>query len=222
MVIERCLVRCGGALLAAVLGGCATVPPSPTVEQEGVLLEYLVVEQGRERGRLRLLITPDWLRVDNGVGGEGYWVVDRRQRRVYGVGRKEAVRSPRRLPEAPAPVAWSLQRSPSLALTQGRGGRAEHLRWRQEGVDCFEAVVLPQAVPWVRSALMEVRLLQTTVPWERDLAAPCGEALTADPLAPFREGVPLRLWNGAGQGWFLQDHRQGILFPPVVFSVEKQ
>ncbi len=222
MGIDRCLLRCGGLWLALVLGGCAAVPSPPTEEQEGVLLEYLVVEQGHEQGRLRLLITPDWLRVDNGVGGDGYWVVDRRQQRVYGVGIEEEAQPPRRLPEAPAPITWSLARSPSLALTQGRGGRAEHLRWRREGVDCLEAVVLPEAAPWVRSALMEVRLLQPSVPWEQDLPASCGEALEADPLAPFREGVPLRLWNGGGNGWFLQDHRQGVRLPPVVFSLEKQ
>jgi len=98
------------------------------------------------------------------------------------------------------------------------GARAVHVRFERAGQGCLDAVVLPQVPEWVLSGAQAawLRLEEQRPSWSA--AETCREGLVADPLTGWREGLPLRLWDASGNGWFLVDHRRAVRFPSLIFQ----
>lgn len=58
---------------------------SPSSAQQAALLVYQVWEEGIEPYISRILVTPDYLRLDEGSASEGYTLFDRQQEIIYNV-----------------------------------------------------------------------------------------------------------------------------------------
>ncbi len=216
MTLDRGLA----VVLALLLTACAApVREPPPAELTGTVLEYLQVQGGRETGRWRIFVTPRWVRVDQGTSAGPYWLLDRRRGRWIAVSESG---SRRRVtaPALPRAFPWKIRRELSRAVGfVPTGATALHLRYETAGQACLDAVVLPQVPDWVLSGVQAAWLaLDKRRPsWSSDVG-PCREALSTDPLAGWREGLPLRLWDAAGNGWFLGDHRSNARLPSLIFQ----
>ena len=216
MTLERCLA----VVLALLLTACAAPvrEPSPA-DLTGAVLEYMDVRQGRESGRWRIFVTPRWVRVDQGTSAGPYWLLDRRRGRWIAVSESG---SRRRVtaPALPRAFPWKIRRELSRAVGfVPTGATALHLRYETAGQVCLDAVVLPQVPDWVLSGAQTAWLAlgKRRPSWSSD-AGPCWEALSADSLTGWREGLPLRLWDAEGNGWFLVDHRSAVHLPQLIFQ----
>ncbi len=215
MALDRGLA----VVLALLLTACAAPvrEPSPA-ELTGTVLEYLQIEGGRETGRWRIFVTPRWVRVDRGTSAGPYWLLDRRRGRWVAVSESGARR---RVPSpaVPPPFPWETRHEPSRAVGfVPTGATARHVRFETAGRGCLDAVVLPQVPDGVLSGAQAAWLvLEDRRPrWSGTPA--CREALEADPLSGWREGLPLRLWDAEGNGWFLVDHRSSVRLPSLIFQ----
>ena len=131
------LLACAGAVHAADM----------------TVVHYLDQDPGDPAYATRILVTPDFLRMDGGDDGGDFVLLDRRQRRVINVMRDSKlamVFSPGRLP--PRPANWR----PQLSTTPGATG-TQRYRFSVNGVVCSEGVAARQAAPDAARAMAELK-----------------------------------------------------------------
>ena len=111
-------------------------------------LVYQVEEPGIEPYASRMLVTADHLRMDEGEGGEGYTLFDRRTRVIYNVDPADhtvLVIDPPSIerPEPPVPLVLAEERLPNPELPKVAGVHAEHRRLLAAGRVCSEIFSAP-------------------------------------------------------------------------------
>jgi hypothetical protein len=118
-----------------------------------IALRYVDQDPGDSPYLTRILVTPDFMRMDGGEDAGDFVLLDRRQRKVFNVMRDSMlvmVFSPGALPAKP--VNWKAQ------LITGKAERGtQRFSLAVTGVVCSEGIVARRAAPDVARALAELK-----------------------------------------------------------------
>lgn len=117
------------------------------------VLRYVDQDPGGEAYRTRILVTPDYLRMDSGEDDGDFFLLDRRQRKLINVMRDRQLAMvflPGTLP--PRPADWK----PYLDTRPAAPG-TEHFSLSMKGGVCSEGVAARRAAPDAARAMAEMK-----------------------------------------------------------------
>jgi len=199
-----------GSILAALLvAGCGTAE-GPAGETTPVsLLLYQEQENGVEPYPVRVMVTPAFVRFDDGFTGSDFMLMERATRTIYNVSHEEHRILVIANPAAASGVAHDLvldevrETDASAPLIDGK--QPLHIRFLANAEECYHAVVVPGLLPEAAAGLAEFAVLLgerqrgdlQSIPAE--MQTPCFLARYA--YAPERhllEGLPVQEWDADG------------------------
>lgn len=205
----------GRIVLGLVLALCAPLLWGASVQ--GGMLLYQVSEPGLEPYPSRLLVSEDFLRMDDGEATGDFILFDRKARTIYGVThgdqtifvippRQLAIESPELIERASAIVAGPEPLPPI-------GGQTPlQRRLTVNGQGCYNLISVEGLMPEAVAALKDFRevlsgehkSLLPSLP--ADMREPCDLALHSfHPGWQLEFGLPVREWDEKGKGQFLID-----------------
>ena len=226
---------CTAGIIAATLliGGCASAPESETTAKKplGVILMFSEKEPESEVSSSRMLITDDFLRIDDGPGAEDYVIYDRRSRMIMNIVGEDGtvLELPYREVDVTLdePLNWEKQEDTSNALprmTATGENRAIHYKYKVNGHECYDVVAVKDMLPRALQAIREYRQSLAGVaqmPYQNgaDNADICDLAINVmEPERVLRDGFPVREWGLGGYQRFLMDYQTGVDLPADLFK----
>ncbi|MBI5611724.1 MAG: hypothetical protein HY942_01430 [Gammaproteobacteria bacterium] len=209
-------------MLTVLLTACAGVP-------RATLLEFSEQENGGEAYVTRMLVTDEYLRIDDGQGGDGFILLDRRARTIYSVSHADKtvlVIAPRAI-ELPPPAVFEhvverdIESYPPVA---GRPVRRYTLLTNKQR--CLEVFAADGLLPGAVAALREYQKILageqafTAARRPKELQNDC--ALADDVFVPARYlgfGFPVKQTTYSGKARDLIDFRTGVAAEHGLFEV---
>ena len=153
MLRTVCLVAL--AAIVAMTIGCAR-PPAPA----GASVVYLVEhEPDLEPARTRMIVTPQFLRIDDGGDRGDFLLYHRGERTIYNVSVSDAlilVIGPQTVGTAPRALDHRIERGGADAPDVG-GKKVRHYRLITNGETCYDLYAAEGLLPEVVAALREYR-----------------------------------------------------------------
>lgn len=195
-----------------------------------VELVFLEQEPGVEPYRTRMLVTRDWLRIDDGNDGGDFVLYDRRRRSIASV--SHANRSVLRIHhhaveiEPPVALEHAEQALPDPQAPEVGGVKPVHYRFITNGQVCKEVMAAPGLLEQARAALAEYR---QTLAGEQalnlhktpaEMQTPCMLAeLIFLPARHLAHGFPIQEWDPQGRSRSLVSYREGVSVDARLFEV---
>jgi hypothetical protein len=211
--------------LTGLLAGMAWLLSAALVAAEisAQLLVYRISEPGTKACLSRLLVTPDYLRMDQGRQDRGFILLDRRARVIYNVDAQArmvlVIEPPRQNRGVPATLKHAASRQAQPDMPEVAGKTPEYWQFFVNDRLCRSAVVVPGLLPQASTAYREyLELLAdqemlTLAVMPPELQDACDMAIHVyTPLAVLEKGLPLREWHVSG--W-----RQELLDLQDAFSI---
>ncbi len=192
-------------LFAASLIACAKPQPHDT------LLLFMEQEKGVEPYQTRMIITPHYVRVDDGEGAESFILFDRDKKVVFSINPDEktvmAVHEKKlkkgQVFEPPFKLVHSVKNMPELKDAPAVNGRkARHYQLITNDKVCYDVVAIKGLMPDAVKALTEFHQLMATdsISTFNNIPADLHEAceMTASTFKPARQyafGFPIQEWG---------------------------
>lgn len=136
-------------------------------QQQAALLAYQVHEEGVDPYFSRILVTPAYLRMDEGGEGDGFTLFDRKAGVIYNVSHEDqtilVIDNRNEIPERPADLQVSAKASPDTQAPAIAGRQPQDVRIYANGNLCVEVVAVPELMTPATDALREFRLLLARV-----------------------------------------------------------
>jgi hypothetical protein len=202
-------------LALTALLAVAGIESAAAAEQQAALLVYRAWEPGLAPYISRVLVTPRYVRMDEGDGGSQYTLYDRQQAVIYNVDDEERSILVIDPPETRLPLPDDLQLEQRVSLDKDApaiaGRQPQRVILLANGDSCRELVAVPGLM---EPAVAGLRDLQTTLGQVQaatlqvlpaDMQTPCD--LAENVYAPLRSldfGLPIQE-AGAGRGRALVD-----------------
>lgn len=221
-------------LILSVLGLAACTGDTPPVAGKGKALMLMFVEQEPDIDPYpnRVLITRDFIRMDDGKADGDFLLFDRVKKIIYSVSREREnavvmYNRPRRV-ESPLKLELDVHRLAVKDAPAIEGIQPRHYALMVNDKVCREVMVVPGLHPAAVQALREFRRVLATVHKGNlkktpvDMQDPC--FLADDVFAPNRVlqfGFPIQEWNNAGKARTLIDYKQDVEVAPSLFSIPK-
>ena len=218
------------AFVSLLFGVLLSCPATHAATTTGTVLWYLEQEAGIDPYRVRYIVTDKFMRSDEGDDQGGFVLFDRDERQIYNVvpqnrtvlhidGKGEAPQPPQDLP-----IEIRQSAEPEAPSVAGKAPLRMELLANDEL--CYSAVIVPDLLHQVRSALQEFSQA-LAVQQLRTLAATPAEYQTACFLSRYvyatdfhmRRGIPIAVWDDAGQRRQLLDYRTGVELDSRLFEV---
>jgi len=216
------------ALFPFLLVGSA-LAREPAQEISAALLVYRVQEQGAEPYISRILVTPGYLRMDEGADDDGFILYDRAAHVIYSITPSEqsllVIDPPKDKPESPLLLAVSEERHDDPQAPAVAGIHPLRYGLKVNGHLCDNLVVLPGVMPGALAALgeyFETLSYQQAVTVEAtppEMQDACD--LSRYVYHPTREvsfGLPVHIWNDR-QSRELVDFRESFSVAPQLFEL---
>lgn len=194
------------------------------------LAMFLEEEPGIEAYPTRMLVTEDFLRMDDGVDGGDFILFDRKARTISSVSHANqsilriyphavTIESPIELEHEE--VSRTDPNAPTI------GGRAPvHLQFTTNDETCVQVMAVPGLLENVRAALIEYR---ETLAGEQslnlyktpaDLQTPCMLSdLIFAPSRHLQGGFPVQQWDPSGYSRALVDYREDAVVDSALFEI---
>ena len=217
-------------MVCVLVTACNRTAGTGVALQDAAVLLYEEQEAGTDSYPVRILVNRDFVRLDDGFDASDYVLFDRRSRTVFSVTREErrilAIDHHPVAASLPAEINFSVRRDADAAAPAIGGGQPVHMQFKANNSVCLEAVVVPGLLDEVTAALAEYadtlgdRQLNAmrTVPEEMRTA--CFLVRYAyRPGAHFREGLPVREWDGGGYRRSLRDFREHETVAASLFTL---
>lgn len=199
------------------------------VAEDADLLVYQVWEKGSEPYLSRILVTPDYVRLDEGDDAGGYTLFDRRLEVIYNVSPEDQTILVMDLTD-PVParsdtlvLSETVKPDPQAPLVAGR--RPTQVSLLANGEVCTELVVIDGVMQAALDGLAELKQAlarvhaATLAAMPQDIRTPCDLAsnvFAAD--RSLRFGLPLRE-GGAGRSQSLVDFAENHSVDPALFTL---
>ena len=215
-----------GLLLMLVSGAAAA-------EETATMLLYQVNEPGLEPYTSRIIVTPAYMRMDDGVDKGDFLLFDRSGKVIYSVTHSDRTVleiHPRAVTvESPLKLEMSDERVPAKEALPAVGGKTpQHYRFNVNGEVCYEAVTVPGLLD---DAVQALRDFRTVLAGENarilpqvpaDMNDPCDLALnTFAPDWQLKFGLPIQEWEPQGKGQQLMDYNAQYPVEPALFVLPK-
>lgn len=203
-----------GAALLAAQGSAAADAADPGT---ALKLSFVEQEKGIDPYATRMLVTPKYLRIDDGAGSKDFVLFDRASRIIYDVNAEDGTImtvEPHAVDiEPPDPLKLSEDRLGSMKDAPTVAGKAPvHYRLNADGKECANVVAVDGLLPDAVAALRAYRQVlagesaRTLNLIPADVRNACDMA--ADTFAPARHlahGFPIQQWDAKGYSRMLTD-----------------
>ena len=179
----------------------------------------------------RVLLTPDYLRFDEGEGSSGYVLFDRRQKTIYSVAdetRTIIIVEPKTHDIKP-PFELQLAKLELNDMPDAPhigGERPRHYQYKSRGELCYETLSVPGLLPEYIQAKQEFNQVlandsaQTLLATPADLQNGCEMAKnTFVPNRHLELGFPLRLWKKDEYSKTLLDFKKDYAIDAKLFTL---
>ena len=231
----------GLVLLLIGLGACQRTESGATAQTAAktatghdILLTFIEFEKGVDPYRTRAIITPDFLRFDDGEGSVDFVLFDRRKRIVYSVNSDDEtvlavhpkaikIEPPMKL-KLEVHALGNMQDAPPID-----GKHPQHYQFLANGEICYDTVsvkgLLPDAVDALRdfSAVLasDSKVTFNNIP--ADLHDACDMSMNTFAAGRhFAYGFPIQEWSPKGAGRTLIDYRTDYRADPALFVLPKE
>jgi hypothetical protein len=211
------------ALLVWVISTGALASPA-------ALLVYQVWEQGAEPYVSRIMVTPDYVRLDEGDDAGGYTLFDRRQEILYNVDdRSVLVMNPTApVPEDNQALILQEQVKPDEQAPRVAGQQPQDVKLYANGELCSELVVVEGVMQEAVDGLAELKLVLARIQAATLDAMPLETRTPCDmagnlyaPDRSLRFGLPLQE-RSEGRSQSLVDFIPDRELPDVLFTLPEQ
>jgi hypothetical protein len=197
---------------------------------DAAVLLYEEQGAGADSYPVRILVNRDFVRLDDGFDASDYVLFDRRSRTVFSVTHDErrilAIDHHPVAAPLPAEIDFTVRRDADAAAPAIGGRQPVHMQFKANDSVCLEAVVVPGLLSKVSTALAEYadtlgdRQLNAMQTVPEDMRTACFLVRYAyRPGAHFREGLPVREWDGGGYRRSLRDFREHETVSASVFTL---
>ncbi|MDT8385910.1 MAG: hypothetical protein RQ736_00210 [Thiogranum sp.] len=227
--MKRRLTRSGLIPVFAMLA-FLVMPEAARADVEATVVWYMEQEPGTEQFKVRYIVTPEYLRSDEGGDGEGFVLLDRKEKQIYnvvpGTGTVLEINGDGELPSPPASLSIEVQESIDRNAPRLEGHHALTLELSANGTPCRSAIVVPGLLENVSEALAEfqqvlavqqARMLGNT---PEELKTPCYLANTVFATDyHVGRGIPLMEWRTGALSRELLEYKRGVKMPESLFEM---
>lgn len=214
--------------LLAVLAAC---DKSATKGSQNLLLIFGDQEQDVEPFKTRILLTPDYLRFDDGESAVDYLVFDRKQKTIYSIVQES--QSVTVVSAKPLDVKPSIELNLSHKLIDDmhdaptmEGVKPQHHVYLAGDKICFEVVSVPGFLPAFVEAMQEFNTvlandsaaILSSMPADMHDACSLAKSIFA-PNRYFQAGFPLQRWSSDGSRQVLLDFKRDHKADSTLFDI---
>lgn len=204
--------------------------PTAHAEVKGTVLWYAEREAGIEPYRVRYIVTPDFMRSDEGDAEGDFVLFDRALRQIYSVVPQNRtvlnIDGEGEVPKVPSTLSIEVRRSVDQKAPRVAGKSPVTLELVADGDLCYTAAIVPGHLEEARGALQEFALA-LAIRQSRTLAATPKEYQTPCFLARYlyasdfylSQGIPLVDWSEDGQRRELFDYQDGVELDEGLFEL---
>ncbi|HFD31828.1 MAG TPA: hypothetical protein ENJ28_03820 [Gammaproteobacteria bacterium] len=198
----------------------------------GDMLIFSEILGDQSESNVRMIITDDYLRIDDGTDSEDYVLFDRKTKIIYNI-----VADDKSIMEMEThdiklkpnfPLLWSVESQPSHLLMKtddANAARATHYRLKLNQKECYNLVALDKGMEKPLIAMREYRKAlanQLKKHYQAQKGQECYEAINIfSPTTHLNQGFPIREWSVYGYQRFLVNYRKNIIFPKRLFELPK-
>ena len=218
-------------LLATACGKTADMTDTVTDVVTGVdILSYEEREAGTDIYPVRVLVSPGYVRLDDGYAASDYVLLDRQSKTVFSVNHEDRtilVIENQPVNTAPPPdLVLTETRTPDTEAPRIEGKQPVHVSYLANGEICYQALTVPDVMDAAVAGMAEY----TTVLGERQLnnmgsvpesmQTPCFlSRYVYAPARHYRDGLPVQEWDDTGYSRTLTDFSEGETMPAAVFEL---
>lgn len=201
-------------------------------EQEGTALYFEEQERGSESAPTRMLVTPDFLRIDYGKDDDDFILYDRKRPTIYSVthaDKSTLVISPAKITAKPPKPFTHRVTKDRQSFPAVDGKAVAHYQLFTNDRRCYDLFAADGLLPETLPALREYA---QTMAGEQGVSlafTPKEMQDTCDianhvflPTRHLEHGFPVRLEDFAGKTRQLINYEQGKSFSPSLFSLPEQ
>lgn len=219
------MTRIAIGLLAGLLIGLSACGEKSSVE--ATVLRFTDVEPQGEPTPVRMIITPEHIRIDDGGEGKSFVLFSRRDRVIYNVSATDQmvlVIPPSAAPAKPPVKLVHGVKEANESLPAVAGHRVRHWQLLTNGKLCYDVYAAENLLPEVVTAMREfISVLagdqaQSSPGMPRELLTPC--YLANNIHAPTRyldHGFPIRRAEPGGRVSELNDYKQSVPVDRALF-----
>ena len=206
-----------------------SVKPKKTPAYSGDLLQFNETRDAQE-STPRMIITDNWLRIDEGKDTDDFVLYDRREKLIYNIVMEEKsiliMDTTASDVKADFPLNWKVKSEKSNMLMRTddtTAARSVHYNFSLNGKSCYDTVALDKGMDAPLTAIKEYRQAlanQLKKYYKPAKGENCAEAIKIlSPNIHLKQGFPVREWSNYGYQRFLVDYRQKIIFPERLFQL---
>ena len=199
----------------------------------GYLLLFSEKRPNETEHSVRMMITDDYLRIDEGPQSQDYELFDRHNKSITEVtGETESIHyvNPTDQHVRPTfPVRWVIESQTSQALMrtqQNNQASATHYLFYLNDEPCYNLVTIDNHLTETLDALREYnRVIANDLKSNYQMSENrhCSDAINIfDPNVRLQYGFPLREWGQYGYQRFLVDFQKDVIFPESLFKSPKR
>ncbi|MDH3899856.1 MAG: hypothetical protein OEU51_02275 [Gammaproteobacteria bacterium] len=220
------------ALLSILVAGLVQAESSQGALTGGITLTYEEQEAGVEAYPVRILVVPEYLRMDDGHDDDDFMLFDRDSRTIFSINHEDRgilviEQSAPGGGRATLPdLNLGIEKAEDKNIPLIAGKRPEIYRFTADGDVCLEAVVAPGLLQPAVQALGEYgRLLAerqraTLDSTPVEFRTPCYlSRYVYAPDRPLEKGLPIQEWDNSGYRRTLTDFRDYVQIDPKLFEL---
>ncbi len=221
MTYKAVMKLIGLAAMAGLLLGCGEPQAPKTAKKDNgnVMLTFVEFEKNIDPYQTRVIVTPEFMRFDDGEGSRDFILFDRKQDMIYSVNSEEqtVMSLKRKHVEATPPFKLELTEQ-NLGNMQDApaidGKLPQHYQFSANGTLCYDVVAVEGLMPEVVKAMQEFsdllasdsKLTFNNIP--ADMHDACDMSMST--FAAGRHlvhGFPIQEWSAKGAGRSLLDYQ---------------
>ncbi|MGB5179528.1 MAG: hypothetical protein WBP44_12465 [Gammaproteobacteria bacterium] len=234
-VTNRYRIQLLASMAMTLLGTACSQSEAPPAGQVATVTDvsvvsYLEREAGTDTYPVRILVSPDYVRYDDGYDESDYALLDRRTRTLFSVAHESSsvliIENHPFSGPVPADLALTEERLVDTDAPTIAGKQPLHVTYLADGTPCYQAVsvggLMDEAVAGMAeyaTALAE-RQLHDMQSVPDAIRTPCFLSRYAYASARhYTHGLPVQLWDDAGYDSSLTDFRSGETVSATLFKV---
>jgi hypothetical protein len=194
------------------------------------ILSYEEREAGTDNYTVRVLVSPGYVRFDDGYAASDFALLDRQSRTVFSVSHEDhsilfIENQPSEVTQSQA-IKLTETRTPDTEAPPIAGKQHVHISYLASGDLCFQAVTVPEVMKDAVAGMAEYaevlanRQLHNMESVPLSMQTPC--FLSRYVYAPSRlyhDGLPVQEWDGTGYFRMLIDFSEGETVPAALFEL---
>lgn len=207
---------------------------SKELEFAGDILTFSEIIGDQPETNTRMIVTKNYLRMDDGSDSENFLLFDRLNKIIYNIVADDktvmTMDSQDKKEDAnlkpPFPILWNVESQTSHALMKTddqNSASATHYRFKLNQKECYNLVALDHGMDEPLAAMREFRQAlanQLKSQYSQQEGQECYEAVNIfTPINHLHQGFPIREWSVYGYQRFLVDYRKKIIFPKRLFQL---